>query len=261
LKTDRSPKSIQSEIEISQLFGDLGVAPKVYAASLEKKAFLIDEIQGGPLMRPKLTHEQLSDLSRKIAIVHQVSPPPTLNKRFTAKEVVQRVISRDLPFTLPKEYTEALKALTPSFEKLEEKERFALTHLDLNPGNILMGTDLKIIDWENAKISHPYLDLATILIFYDLSDSERRPLFKGESAQVDPQELAAAYKVANYIYALSVLGISYKGAQGGEHPRIVEINQLRDQMAQRKWGEIIPRLGNKDVAFTISQLFLEIALK
>ena len=60
-------------------------------------------------------------------------------------------------------------------DKLIRKEAVSLstTHYDLKPENILFNNKISIIDWEAACLGYPCFDLATIIIFYDLSEKEQ----------------------------------------------------------------------------------------
>ena len=54
----------------------------------------------------------------------------------------------------------------------QNKEDICLCHNDLNHTNIIISDGIRILDWEYASLNNPYFDLATVIDFHDLSDSE-----------------------------------------------------------------------------------------
>ncbi len=48
-----------------------------------------------------------------------------------------------------------------------------LSHGDLNPGNVIWdGERVWLVDWQEAGLAHPYLDLSCLSIFLNLADED-----------------------------------------------------------------------------------------
>ena len=92
---------------------------------------------------------------------------------------------------------ELLAKLVRLFQHLPDKNH-SLVHHDLHPGNILLdGSSLKIIDWEYAGLGCPWLDLAAVSRFCELTyqDIQSLPIGVNRSEEEIAQymKLAAAF--------------------------------------------------------------------
>ncbi len=256
LDPNRAQQSIQRELSINQLMSELGIAPTIYASSIEQKAFIMQEVTGTSLWGLHLTPHEIKDLADKLRLIHQPYPQ-LMQKQVTPREIAERIVKKHTE--LPLAFQEALIKHEPHFKILETK-KYVLTHTDLNPGNILRdnttGT-LKIIDWEDATWTHPYLDIATLFIFYNLNPQERGMFLKEYGIDSsNKKELDAAYKIQNFIYALSLLRISYRLSPQGETPNLSQLEVVKQLFEQKDFAKIIA-MFNKDVTYALALLLLE----
>ncbi|MDA7848015.1 phosphotransferase family protein [Sulfurospirillum sp.] len=60
-------------------------------------------------------------------------------------------------------------------KKLFNKKRdHVLCHHDLNPKNFVFSNNIKLIDWEYARLNDRYFDLATVIIEFNLNQKEEK---------------------------------------------------------------------------------------
>ncbi|HYX37507.1 MAG TPA: phosphotransferase [Oligoflexus sp.] len=79
--------------------------------------------------------------------------------------------------------------LTRARDELANDKRFVFSHCDLNPGNMIWdGNKVWLVDWEQANLSHPYLDLATVGMFLSFSDEEALALLAVQEKAVIGEE-------------------------------------------------------------------------
>ncbi len=58
------------------------------------------------------------------------------------------------------------------------KKDFVLCHHDLNPRNFIFSKDIKLIDWEYARINDRYFDLASVVLEFKLNKKEEKLFLK-----------------------------------------------------------------------------------
>lgn len=244
--------------------GTLNVSPQVYATSLKTRSLIMQEIKGKPLWGPHIVDDTIKDIAMKIKIIHQAQPTITLKHR-TPRQIAQK-IQDNHQYEMPIPFQEAFEKHAPHFKTLETNN-YVLSHTDLNPGNILKDTDtgsLKIIDWEDALQTHAYLDMVTPCIFYLLNSENKKLLLEtyetiDRTAQKE-QELQAAYKIQNFIYALRVLRASYLFPPKGDRPSLTEMTKIKPLFQKKDFATIIS-MFNKDVTYALAMLWLEESFK
>lgn len=258
LPESESPKAIKREFEISARMGELGISPKVYAFSHEKRAIIMSAVEGGPIWGHQLTSEEIHNLGQKIRIIHETQLSDS-GRPITPEELVDR-IRQDIKSVSPDAYRKALDKHATNFKDLEDN--FALTHTDLNPGNILKGDKgLEIIDWTDAALTNPYLDLACVCIFY-IHDSKALELFlagytNGKAEEINKNELNAAYKIYNLILSLRLLNTAKRLGATLKKSTSNNMKDAREVLQQKRWKKMISMLSDKDKAYALSLAFLE----
>lgn len=258
LPESESSKAIKREFEISARMGELGISPRVYAFSYEKRAIIISAVEGGPIWGYQLTPEEIRDLGQKIRIIHETKLSDS-GRPITPEELVHR-IREDIKSESPEAYRRALDKHGANFKELEDN--FALTHTDLNPGNLLKGSKgLQIIDWTDAAMTHPYLDLACVGIFY-LHDSIDLEVFlsgytNGKAQEINKEELNSAYNIYNLILSLRLLNTAKRLGSTLKKPTSNNMKEVREVVQQRRWKKMISMLSDKDKVYALSMVFLE----
>jgi thiamine kinase-like enzyme len=263
LPKSESPNAIKREFEISVIMGELGISPKVHAYSYEKRALVMSLVKGEPIWGSHLTTEEIRSLGEKISLIHETQLSEA-GRPITPEELVNRIL-KDVKSPPPEAYQKELDKHAANFKQLENN--FALTHTDLNPGNLLKDNDgIKIIDWTDAVLTHPYLDLACVVIFY-LRDSKELDLFlssytKGKPQDINKKELNAAYKIYNLILSLRLLNTATRtGALKLKTPTSANMKEARKVVQKKEWEKMISMLKDKDKAFAYSMVFLERSAK
>lgn len=60
-------------------------------------------------------------------------------------------------------------------KKLFNNQRnHVLCHHDLNPKNFIFSNEIKLIDWEYARLNDRYFDLATVIVEFNLNNKEEK---------------------------------------------------------------------------------------
>lgn len=258
LPESESPKAVKLEFEISARMGELGISPKVYAFSLEERAIVMSAVEGGPIWEYQLTAEDIRNLGQKIRIIHETQLSDS--GRPIAPEVLLNRILDDIKSSSPEAYQRALDKHAASFKELENNS--ALTHTDLNPGNLLKSDKgIQIIDWTDAVLTHPYLDVACVVIFY-IHDSKDLELFlsgytNGKVQEINKKELNAAYKIYNLILSLRLLNTAKRLGATLKKPTSNNMKDAREVVQQKRWKKMISMLGDKDKVYALSMVFLE----
>ena len=77
-----------------------------------------------------------------------------------------------------------------------------LSHNDINPGNLLIGEKLFIMDWEYASLNHPYFDLASSIENLALNKQQIKEFIQSYEINgfaVDYEELALWREFSLYL--------------------------------------------------------------
>lgn len=260
---DTEPEnSVRHEIDITKFMGELGVSPKVFAYSYDKRALIMSAVKGGSIWGYRLTDKDISNLGQKIGKIHS-SDFTSNRKPATAWKLVQRA-KHELGFPCPEIYQEAVDKHADDFKKLENLS--ALTHTDLNPGNLLKDDNgIHIIDWNDAGYSNPYLDLASVVIFYIHNPKELKLFLSnytdGHDNEINKKELNAAYKIYNLLLSLRILKTAKHLGSSMKTPTSTHMKEARDIVKNHKWEKLATILADKEKAYALSRVFLEQSYK
>lgn len=124
---------------------------------------------------PKILLPRLSHILRRL---HE-SPafPPTSSTQEEIRHMVSELTARDIK--LPPLIHLVLKGLPQIEIPLQKTAKLSPCHNDLNIGNILFTQkEIKVIDWDDAGMGDPYLDIATIAFFFAFSSEDEDILLK-----------------------------------------------------------------------------------
>lgn len=58
------------------------------------------------------------------------------------------------------------------------KKDYVLCHHDLNPQNFIFSNDIKLIDWEYARLNSRYFDLASVIVEFNLNKQKEKLFLK-----------------------------------------------------------------------------------
>lgn len=135
------------EIKITQLAGSLGVAPKVYNACVFRDRYIMEMDYAG-----KSLEVLVDEALRETDYVSLDFKKRLLMKKEELKKVIEKIYGSENKYNL-----EMVKIL----RKLIENN---IAWFDNNPGNIIPGKPLKLIDFEGAQFEkNPYVALQQTL--------------------------------------------------------------------------------------------------
>ncbi|WP_406829034.1 phosphotransferase [Microbulbifer sp. ARAS458-1] len=167
-----------TEAEALTLASAAGLSTPLVYVDPTHRYLVTHYIDGGPL---ELTApDAIAELSRMLRRIHQL-PPISKHLDYADKDATywQSININD--------------PLSPSLKLLREKLRprliecsqitnnYCLCHNDLLPANLLVGefAGLRAIDWEYAACGHPYFDLATVTLGFEMENDQQQALLEG----------------------------------------------------------------------------------
>lgn len=165
LDTSRSPQQRAQERLCTQLAGDMDIGPTLYYHDPEDQLLLIEHLSGKPLTLTQLHNpEVMIALASQLNIWHEapsirLQSTPTLKARIIH---LSDEIDANLLTYLPKRQITALAQHWQHI--LDQYPDQRPCHGDLNPRNMIQrpnGT-LKLIDWSESGLNHPYIDVAMV---------------------------------------------------------------------------------------------------
>ncbi len=160
-----NPQIAADEFKLLQILQSVGLAaPKPYYFDQSGQLFstpyvVIEYIEGEPAFAPVDIADLVFQLATHLAQIHRVDPSP-LDLAFlplVGKGFGQRPATLDHALDEGR-IRDALEASWP----LAQQNRSGLLHGDFWPGNVLCkdGRIVAVIDWEDAKLGDPLVDLA-----------------------------------------------------------------------------------------------------
>jgi Ser/Thr protein kinase RdoA (MazF antagonist) len=158
-----------------RLAAERGIAPDIILADASVGATISAKVEGIPfgiaLAQPEVRPRALRNLSETLARLHAIPAPdlPPFDPSLGQALWDQQSLRAGFPaWAMP-----LGTLITWGSVALERDQRRVLSHNDVNPANLLWdGSQVWMVDWENAALAHPYLDLATFATFARFSDDE-----------------------------------------------------------------------------------------
>lgn len=173
------PETNQAKRELATCFqaAEMGLAPKIHWISLDRRAVLMDCVEG-----PWLSIEAAKNPHNIIAIANALRKVHGLPKSpLTRRSAEARV---EELFQILKENYGVSQELELAMQKRRELDRFemgpkATIHGDLNPRNIFLTSQgVKFIDWSETSWEDPYYDLTCFALLHDLNETEETLLLQ-----------------------------------------------------------------------------------
>ena len=158
-------------IQCYKLASANGIAPIIKYTSADKGVLVAEYINGNYVSKTDLLNKKLlMKLAKTIKKLHNIDGFPSFKDIFTIRQSFEKqalLLNSSLVLKASKD----LKLIDRIL--LKDKVTLVATHNDLKPENIFFDNKFMIIDWEAACLGYPCFDLATILVFYNLSDDEQ----------------------------------------------------------------------------------------
>ena len=186
---DRS--SWAKAISMQKVASEHEIAPRIVYLNETEMASVSVKISGTPfgaaVSEPTTRSAAFGSLAKQLAKLHSI-PMPGRNAN-NPIEFANAIWNEQVRRPGFPEWATSLTSRIAEIDAFIKNDgRKVLSHCDLNPANIIWdGKRVWLIDWEEAGLAHPYLDLATISIFLSLPDEvavellsqqEREPIEK-----------------------------------------------------------------------------------
>jgi aminoglycoside phosphotransferase len=190
-------------IAAQRLAADRGVAPQIISVDEETGAVVSakagGEQLGIALRQPDVRARALRGVAEALAALHGISAP---DFRPLDTSVGQAVWGEQSARTGFPDWARPLgKCVSLGLAALDGDARRVLSHNDANPANLLWdGSQICLVDWERAALAHPYIDLATVSNFVNLSDDDAVGLLAvQERAEITAQQRTTFIVLRNFL--------------------------------------------------------------
>ena len=236
--SDASQKDLENEVKSMMAAEKVGLVPKVYFSDTKLGIFIIDYIDDKKLsIEDRANPKTYIEISKLLQKIHSVSSSLSHADTFDYYKFVKEkagIVDNNLSKEIMRKLSLVKKVLTDySFR--------VFCHNDLNPNNILRDDKgFWIIDWEDASIGNPYLDLATVsnfFIYHDkLENLYLRIYFNGKPSDQELANYIIMKQVSLAYYGLDLIKIASNGQKvkdiSGEEMKILP--RLRDFFVNNK---------------------------
>ncbi len=212
---DGAAGETDTPFDVLRLVAENGIAPPLLHADEANRCTVWALIDAAPLpaalASPQTRAAAFASLVRQLARLHALPPPEGLVVREQV-EMTRALWSGQAQRPGFAEWARPLGArLSGLGEVLARDPRRVLSHCDMNPTNILWdGTQVWMVDWDQASLMHPYLDLAVISNFLNLGDGEAISLVaaqEGAPLSAEQREVLLALRdVSRLIFGCILVG-------------------------------------------------------
>jgi aminoglycoside phosphotransferase (APT) family kinase protein len=190
-------------IAAQRLAADRGVAPQIISVDEETGAVVSAKARGEQLgialRQPDVRARALRGVAEALAALHGISAP---DFRPLDTSLGQAVWDEQSARTGFPDWARPLgKCVSLGLAALASDARRVLSHNDANPANLLWdGSKICLVDWERAALAHPYVDLATVSNFVNLSDDDAVGLLAvQERAEITAEQRATFIVLRNFL--------------------------------------------------------------
>jgi aminoglycoside phosphotransferase (APT) family kinase protein len=213
---DGAEGETDTPFDVLRLVAENGIAPPLLHADEANRCTVWALIDAAPLATalasPQTREAAFTSLVRQLARLHALPPPGGVVSR-DLLETARALWSGQSQRPGFAEWARPLGARLPELGAVLARDpRTVLSHCDMNPTNILWdGTRVWMVDWDQAALMHPYLDLAVIANFLNLGDGETVSLVAAqEGAPLSPEQrevLSALRDVTRLIFGCLFVGL------------------------------------------------------
>lgn len=177
---------------VAEIAGEAGVGPAVIGVRLPEGHSLIEFVPGVLNVESLREGSRLHDVGRCVRELHGLSTKGVRGVSTFAEtdDWLARAIASG-----GSSQEDDFDSLRPQFEQvrdvIEAVEGRCLSHRDLNPQNCIhTGSAARLIDWDFSGVDTPYLDLAMLTTYSDLTDQEARIFWAGAIGDVTEEDVA-----------------------------------------------------------------------
>jgi thiamine kinase-like enzyme len=203
------PEKREREVACLKIASQEGYGPHLYFVDSTQEYVIMEYVKSQPLsVEQRQTDEPYRALGNLLRKMHHGPAFPGIRNVFDEIQKYIQILYAKNDGSIPLAKVEQIvapihQAVTPYLTSMP-------SHSDLNPNNLLfMDNECKAIDYEGAVQSDPYVDVATVAVFY-CSDSkhEKELLSTYLGRQPSPKEaaqLSLMKEVVRMSYALLTL--------------------------------------------------------
>jgi aminoglycoside phosphotransferase (APT) family kinase protein len=176
---------------VARIAGDAGVGPAVIGVKQPEGHSLIEFVPGVLNVETLRRPGRLRDVGLCVRALHELGCDGVRTVSAFV-EIDEWLMSAAAQGVRPSDDFELLRPqLEQARSVLEAVEGQCLSHRDLNPQNCIHdGERVKLIDWDFSGVDSPYLDLAMLTTYADLSDDEARTLMAAAIEDARPEDHA-----------------------------------------------------------------------
>jgi thiamine kinase-like enzyme len=211
----------KSELCAHKMGEKLQIAPKLIYSDPSYRVMLMDFIEGRELVKEDLDNpDLLKELMQTLKKFHHQPKDESLVKK-TKLEAIQDLYERykdKKGVVFPSCFDRLHRQLQANFASLTAER--VPSHGDFNQRNILVAKDGKIyiIDWAQASIDHPFLDIAWLSTFSAANAGQMRALLKAylerNPSEQEMQEMLFFRSVTTFLVATLWIGRQEEREQG-----------------------------------------------
>lgn len=196
-------------IQCYELAAQNGIAPSIKYANADKGVIVSEYINSNYLSKKDLlSNDLLIKLAETIKTLHDIDHFPLSKDIFTIRQSFEKkaLLLNSVIVSNAVNYLKVIDNL------VQDESRLVPTHNDLKPENIMFNKKFMIVDWEAACQGYPCFDLATVVVFYNLSESEENKFLEayyGRKVSLQEKERINLFKqeVLGY-YGMAYLMLS-----------------------------------------------------
>ncbi len=187
---------------VARIAGDAGVGPAVIGVKHPEGHSLIEFLPGVLNVETLRAPGRLHDVGCCVRALHELRPDGV--REVSTFEEVDDWLSRAAAQGV--QAATELDVLRPQFEAarvvIEAVEGRCLSHRDLNPQNCIhTGDEARLIDWDFSGVDTPYLDLAMLITYADLTEAEAREFMTAAIGDVQPEDHARV-QLMRFVHAI-----------------------------------------------------------
>jgi len=185
------------EIELLKFMEGSTFTPKILFAAPENGVLVWQYIPGETLDDTTTKPREITRLmGALLADLHQLNAP-------ASQPVFSSFINRYRELLSAEMNHSMIQKGFSLFDSISHNQLpMVLSHNDINPGNLLIGEKLFIMDWEYASLNHPYFDLASSIENLALNEQEIKEFiqsYETNGVAVDYEELVLWREFSLYL--------------------------------------------------------------
>ena len=218
------------EIELLKFMEGSTFTPKILFAAPENGVLVWQYIPGETLDETFNKPREITSLmGTLLADLHQLNAP-------ASQPVFSSFINRYRELLSAEMNHSMIQKGFSLFDSIAHNQLpMVLSHNDINPGNLLIGEKLFIMDWEYASLNHPYFDLASSIENLAMNEQEIKKFiqsYESKGVAVDYEELTLWREFSLYL-SFFWLMIIKKYATISEKEKAWMVN-LENRLSQAK---------------------------